>query len=247
MSGPRHPLEEERDRWLRALDALDAEYEAGEIDDLDYTALRDDYTARAADTLRRLDEPGPDGVGGGRAGPSRPVRWFLVAAGLLVFSVAAGLVLAQTLGERGVNDQLTGGIDESPRDKVLRCQQLGAGGGDLVGSLQCFDEVLDDDPDNAEALAYRGWYLVLAGGALQRSVGIEDEDALELLASGLRYLDRAIDADPTYPDPLAFRATINDRLGEADRACADVAALLALDPPEFFVEQTAAIVERNAC
>jgi tetratricopeptide (TPR) repeat protein len=166
-----------------------------------------------------------------------------------LFSVAAGLLLARAAGERGVNDQLTGGIDESPRDQVLRCQELGSTSGDLLGSLQCFDEILVEDPANAEALSYRGWYLILATGVLQQSADspITSAEADELVASGLDYLDRAVDADPTYPDPLAFRAALNYRLGDTDQVCADLARLRSLDPPEFFLTQTADIASRNGC
>ena len=166
------------------------------------------------------------------------------------FAVLAGLFLARTAGERGVNDQITGGIDESSRTRVVRCQELGSSGGDLVGALECFDELLLDDPENAEALAYRGWYLLLASGSLQQSAegsAQADADAAELLASGLEYLDRSIEADPSFPDPLAFRASVYDRLGESELACADIATLLTLDPPEFFLDQTAAIADRNDC
>ena len=189
----------------------------------------------------------------------------VVVAAVLVFAAVAGVLLARTLGERGIGDQLTGAIDESPRTKVLRCQELGSTGGDLLGSLTCFDEVLAVDPENAEALAYRGWYLLLAAGSLEQRgaasapEGTDDGDvasdaavidetaAAELTEAGLAYLDRAVEADPTYPDPLAFRATINDRLGNAEAACTDLATLWSLDPPPFFLEQTAAIVERNDC
>ncbi len=245
-------LEEERDLLLRSLDDLETEREAGDLDDEDYQALHDDYTVRTAAILRRLNSP-DDASGSDRAdqepeGPSS--RRVLTVLGLLAVAAVAGLMLARTAGERGVNDQITGAIDESARNKVVRCQELGSTGGDLIGSLECFDEVLADDPSNPEALAYRGWYLLLTAGSLQQAAdgSAESEaDAVELMAGGLDYLDRAIEADPTYPDPLAFRASVYDRLGESEAACADIATLLMLDPPPFFVEQTAAIAARNAC
>lgn len=54
----RRELEEERDFLLRSIDDLDAEHDAGDLADDDYTRLRDDYTARAAAVLRRLDGDG---------------------------------------------------------------------------------------------------------------------------------------------------------------------------------------------
>src|SRR4051794_18690615 len=41
-------LEEQRDFLLGSLRDLDAEHDAGDVDEADYLALKDDYTARAA-------------------------------------------------------------------------------------------------------------------------------------------------------------------------------------------------------
>ncbi len=90
--GARELLVEQRDFLLRSLVDLDAERAAGDIEESDYDALRDDYTRRAAEVLRRIarldgreGEPGagePGGVGGegsvveaaagGGAGPRDP-------------------------------------------------------------------------------------------------------------------------------------------------------------------------------
>jgi tetratricopeptide (TPR) repeat protein len=252
-------LEGQRDQLLAAIDDLDRELAAGLLDEVDHGELRDDHIRRAAETIRRIDGTGP-AEKASPAGPTgRRMPLLALLAGFAVFAVVAGVALARASGERGVNDQLTGGVDPSSRDRLAECQALGSTEGDLVGSLECFDEVLVSDPDNPEALAYRGWYLILAVGSLQQNteettsdeVQAQADEALtqadELTESGLDYLDRAIAADPTYPDPYAFRAIVADRQGRADDACADVAALLALDPPDFFVTMTATLIERNGC
>lgn len=245
----RRALIEERDQLLRSLDQLDRELEQGEIDEADHRELSEGDSARLAAVLRRLDQkptsPPPENRSSGGTGRTRAI---LVAA-LLVFSVGAGLLLARASGERGVQDQITGAIDGSSRNKVVECQRLGSTGGDLVGALECFDEVLAADADNAEALSYRGWYLLLAAGSLQDgSDSTTDlDEAGELITSGLSYLDRAIEADPNLPDPLAFRASVFDRLGQSELVCQDIATLLRLDPPQFFVDQTAGLAARNGC
>lgn len=59
-------LEEERDFCLRSLKDLDAEFAAGDIDEVDYRTLRDSYTVRAAAALKALSgasqqaDPRPD-------------------------------------------------------------------------------------------------------------------------------------------------------------------------------------------
>ena len=231
--------EQELAEQLQALDDLEAEYQAGDLDEADYRTLRDDYTVRVADVMRRLDGSRPNPVPDGprrRLGP-------LAVVVAVVFAAGAGWLLARAAGERGVNDTLTGEI-ASNRQRVFECQDLGVQG-QIIESLQCFDEVLIDDPDNVEALTYRGWYVVLTTSSAQASG--QDEEAAELLAVGQTYLDRAVEVDPTFPDARAFRSVIYDRLGDGEAACTEVAALLELDPPPFFVDQTRAIVERNDC
>lgn len=52
---PRSELEEERDFLLESIRDLDAEREAGDLDEADYRSLRDQYTSRAAAVLRALE------------------------------------------------------------------------------------------------------------------------------------------------------------------------------------------------
>ena len=43
---------DQREFLLRSLEDLEREHDAGDLDDADYIALKDDYTARAAAALR---------------------------------------------------------------------------------------------------------------------------------------------------------------------------------------------------
>jgi len=241
--GSRPELEEELADQLRALDDLDAEYRAGDLDEADYRSLRDDYTVRVADTMRRLEDLAPaEGATGSRPGRRRRIGPIALVA-VTVFAVGAGWLLARSAGERGVGDTLTGDI-ASNRQRVFECQEMGADGR-IVDSLRCFDEVLVGDPDNVEALTYRGWYVVLTTSSAEAAG--DGASAAELLDVGRSYLDRAVEVNPRFPDARAFRAVVYDRTGDAEAACAEVAALLELDPPPFFVTQTQGIVDRNGC
>lgn len=231
-------LVEERDTLLRALDELDAEHRAGEIDDLDHRNLRDDYTARAAAVIRAIEAEQPPVAAGRRRSPAR----FLVAAGLAAaLAVVAGFALAGAVGQRAPGEVITGSID-SPRSRVLECQQIGVDLTRLLEAVQCFDEVLAADPDNAEALTYRGWYLVLAW----RSSGGAPE-AEELRDSGIRFLDRAIAADPTLPDARAFRAVAADWAGDPATACRQLAELEQGPSVPMIDQLTAPLSERLDC
>ena len=228
-------LEDELDVQLRSLDDLEAEYAAGDLDTGDYETLRDDYTVRVADTMRRLDSQKV--LAGDRR--DRKLNPLAIAA-VVLFAAGAGWLLARSTGERGVNDILTGEIS-STRQRVFDCQELAADG-EIISGLQCFDEVLLEDPDNPEALTYRGWYVILTVSSVD-----DESQAADLLGSGLTYLDRAVEVDPEFPDARAFRAVVFDRLGDSEAACGEVQTLLALDPPPFFIQQTEGIVQRNGC
>ena len=69
MTDDREELEQERDFLLQSLDDLEAEHDSGGIDDESYQQLHDDYTARAAATIRALR----DGVDA-RPEPARACR-----------------------------------------------------------------------------------------------------------------------------------------------------------------------------
>jgi len=280
-------LIEERDLLLRQLDQLDEEHEAGDISDTDYQVLVDGYTARTAVVLKLLSSPPSTArkpaapskkaaapisksstagaakqataSGDTGAGSRAWLRTAVTVVALAVFAVGAGFALAQASGERGIDGQLTGGIDTADRSAlegpgpdeltpVATCQQLVSGSGsDLVDAVECLDEVLTDEPDNPEAMTYMGWYLLLASGVLAPEDGPRLDEADELELAGFSFLSRAIEIAPGFADPLAFRAILYDRLGESEFACADVATMRALNPPEFFLNQTAALAARNGC
>jgi cytochrome c-type biogenesis protein CcmH len=185
--------DEEVDFLLTSLADLERERAAGDIDDADYLSLRDDYTARAAGALRG-ESPGV-AVPGARRWRLRPV---VVMGGVLLLASGAGLAVARTVGERVPGQTAAGGITETSGEKLSRAAAL-AGQGNLLAAIKLYDEVIAEEPNNAQALAYRGWLVRLAG----RSGG-----NAELIDKGLGFIDRAIAADPGYPDAHFFRGEI---------------------------------------
>ncbi len=249
-------VDEELRRLVQSLDDLDAELAAGDLDPDDYETLRNDYTIRVAEAVRSAGSAAaPDSSRTSTSGSSGVGRW-LVVAGLGVFAVGIGLLLARSTGERGIGDALTGSIDASARQLVADCQDIGVSDGDLLGAIQCFDDVLTTNPENVEALTYRAWFLVLAstGGAAPTDTAPDEtppvdtaEQETELLEAARIYLDQAIDIDPAYADARAFRAVVADRLGNSAEVCTQIEALVDSDPPPFFIDQTRALVERHGC
>jgi tetratricopeptide (TPR) repeat protein len=224
-------LEEQRDFLLRSLDDLEAERAAGDIEETDYTTLRDDYTRRAAEVIRAIDE-GQASLASARAARRqrgrgrRPV--VTVAAVLLVVAVAvgAGMLVARSSGDRLPGDTATGDIRTTNSRLLAEAGQLFQEGKALE-AIKRYDAVLERDPDNREALAYRGWLLVLAG--------LPDE--------GLTYIDRAIEVSPDYPDARFFRGFVLRRQGRLDEAVAELRLFLSNDPPPGMVAQVEELIE----
>lgn len=186
-------LEEERDHLLASLEDLEREHDAGDMDDVDYAALKDDYTTRAADVLRAIDEHRSlVRASRGRIGPGRVAA---ITAAVLVLAVGAGVLVARSSGQRG-GGTLTGNGD-SLREQLATCQPLAFQS--PAKGVTCYQKILDASPDNLDALTYQGWALIRAGRIEQ----------------GARNLARAVKVDPDYPDARVFRAIVLARAGEA--------------------------------
>jgi hypothetical protein len=207
-------LEEERDFLLRSLADLEREHDAGDVDEHDYASLKDDYTVRAAATLRAIEsrQATLDAV---RAPRSRSRTWAGVAI-VAVLALSLGIFVAASAGRRGAGDSLSGDVRQTTRDQVLEAQQLM--GTNPSQALERFEEVLQTSPDNVEALTWKGWLLYLSS---RSATDPKDRDSLAGL--GLVSLSRAIDLDANFPEARIFRAVAYKNLGQPDAAAADLA------------------------
>lgn len=212
----RAALVEQRDFLLRSLDDLRREHEAGDVDDADFLALEDDYTARAARVIRAIEAFDSPARRARRPRPARERkrgRPIAVAVGVVAFAVLAGVLVAQAAGRRGEDDLATGGIRETTRDQLDQAVALAADG-DYEAAISAYDEVLAEQPGNVEALTFKGWFQFLSG----------DE-------SGVVTLIDAVEADPDFPAAHAFLAVVFQRLGRPTTALAELDRLDELDPP----------------
>jgi len=212
-------LEEEKAFLLRSLEDLEREREAGDLDEDDYVTLRDGYTARAAQVLRELE------AGQAAVPPRPPVRWGRVlgiSAVVVAVAIGAGVAVAAFSGQRLPGDTVSGDIADSTSRRLAEARSLEAS--DPQAAISAYDEVLEVDPDNAEALTYRGWLVARVGSTA---------GAADLVDRGEEYLDRAIAADPDYADPYCFKAVIQFRYrGDAAAAKGPIDTCVAADPPQ---------------
>ncbi len=127
---------DDREFLLRSIRDLEAERDRRATSPPDdYANLRDDYTARAAAALR------------GEPATTAPIRrsW-IVFAGILVLAIGAGLVVANSAGERTPTDALTGSITASTNDRLARASELIAAG-KAVDALKMYDQIHPRRPE----------------------------------------------------------------------------------------------------
>lgn len=177
-------LEEERDHLLSSLDDLDREHDAGDLDDDDYRELKDDYTARAAEVIRAIDEHHE--LAGRTRAPRDRRRTLVVVVGVMVLAAGAGILLARNSGQRGAGT-ITGNGD-TMRERLASCQMVSFQ--KPARGVTCYAEILKSAPDNLEALTYQGW-AEIRDGQVER---------------GAKNFARVVELDPSYPDVRVFRA-----------------------------------------
>ncbi|MGH9183853.1 MAG: tetratricopeptide repeat protein [Acidimicrobiales bacterium] len=213
-------MEEQREFLLRSLDDLERERGAGDIDEASYRALVDDYTYRAAEVLRAMDE--------GRAAlagtPTRPPTWrgrLGVVAVVAVLAVVAGLAVAASSGSRRLGETITGDIEVRGAARLREAAAL-AQEGQVAEALERYDQVLAGDPDNVEALAERGLLLVSVAQATDRpALAIEGRESVE----------RALELRPDDPRSLFYLGLALRLEGEAAGADQAFRRALGADPP----------------
>lgn len=212
-------LEEQRTFLLRSLEDLDRERAAGDLSEADYQTLHDDYTARAAAVLRTIDE----GRASAAAPGPVPRRGRRLIAAVVVVAVAgsAGLAVAASSGTRLPGDNITGDIRETPPGQLAQAAAL-AQRGEVAEALRLYDEVLESDPTNVEALSERGLLLVSLASATERPA---------LAAQGRESIERALSVDADNARALFYLGLALRLEGDDARAADAFTAALASDPP----------------
>ncbi len=211
-------LEEQRDVLLRSLDDLEREHAAGDLGDADYEALRDETTRRAAELVRAV-ETGRVEIAE-RPGPKRG-RVLVGGLAVVIVAVAAGLAVASASGTREAGETGSGEIRQLLDERLTEATAL-ARAGDVQGALALYDGVLEDDPDNVEALSERGLLLASLSDAA---------DLPDLLPTGRASVERALEVDPGNPRSLFYLGLIQRLEGDGEAAIATLEEALAADPP----------------
>lgn len=225
----RDELEEERDFLLASLHDLEREREAGDLTERDYRSLHADYTARAAVVLRALERGPARTDRRGAVQPVRTRRSLGVTLGvILVVAAMAGATVAAFSGQREPGAPMTGSLPDTPAGQMARALQLESEG-QAAEALRVYDDLLETDPNNVQALAYRGWLLKRAG----------------LPDLAMASLDRAVAIDPRFPDAHFFRGMVlyQDRDDPAG-AVTEFRLFLSNNPPPEMVPLVEDVLRR---
>lgn len=206
---------------LESLRRLEEEHRSGALTDDEYRVLRDQQTIRAAALLKQEEDVA---IAPNKAEPrtvrlNKKRRSWATRVGVAAFVAVATLSLFTSIGERLSGDTGTGDIVADSNTLLQRAREQTANQR-ADQAVRTYDQVLRLDADNAEALAYRGWLLRLAG----------------LSDVGLQSIDKAVAADPSYPDARFFKGFIllRDRQQPA-AAVKEFEAFLANNPPPQLV------------
>ncbi|HEV2361500.1 MAG TPA: hypothetical protein VGS21_07350 [Acidimicrobiales bacterium] len=152
----------------------------------------------------------------------RGTRRVLGALGALCFVGIVTLFVLRVAGVRLPGEGVSGNISlpagEQVREELSQAQQLSADG-QASQALQIYQRILAGDPRQPEALAYRGWLLVVTGAG-NRSTGV--------IAAGRSSIEEALAADPNYGDAHFFLGlTLLEDYAEPAEAVAQFDACLA--------------------
>ena len=174
------------------------------------------------------EAPAPEGRS---PAPRRRRSSSAMTIGVAVGVVAVALVTVGVLArDRAADEPLSGSVPRGGAAGVAEALALEREGRAL-DALKRYDSILAEDPDNVEALAYRGWLLKRAG----------------LIDEAQSTLDRAVQVDPRYPDSRFFRGMLlyQDRSDPAG-AVEEFRAFLANDPPQEMVPAVTEVMQRAA-
>ncbi|MFM9085904.1 MAG: cytochrome c-type biogenesis protein CcmH [Acidimicrobiia bacterium] len=178
-----------------------------------------------------------------RATPRRVSRRVAWAAAVLLVAVGAGWLVGRQVGERLPGQSLTGGIDDSTASLLARARASTFA--DPAGALDLYAEVLALDPDQVEALTYRGWLVWLVARGSQ-DASLRDRAVAGVIAD----LERATALDPEYADAHCFLGIVRFRhAGDAPGAKVALDACAVRNPPaevRSFVDAIRAEVDAAA-
>lgn len=212
----------------RSLDDLDNELAVGDLTDSDYARLRAKYSDRLAELDRQV-------AAGVDALPPRRVRSLgrrLATVGVVgALAVGAGLFVARSAGQRLPSDTVTGGNVRDTNQLLVEARS--ALGTDRPAALKRFRQVLEVEPDNAEARTYSAWITRLDTKAAVDAGTLTAAAARPTLETLDAEFERAARGHVGLADPNCFQAVLRFRdLADAAKARPSYVACVDSNPSQ---------------
>jgi tetratricopeptide (TPR) repeat protein len=160
---------------------------------------------------------------------SRRLRAAVIAVGVVVFAVGAGLLVAHSSGQRLPGQSASGSAPNNKEQQLLVQADAQFQKSDVIGSLKTLQQVLAIDPRNVVALAQEGWVLAISGNSTHDQAIID---------RGLGLIRQAESIDGTYAAAHFYAGSVLLNEGNAKGAITEFEDYLADDPSS----STAALV-----
>ena len=209
-SGP-DALANEREFLRQSIGDLEEQRASGEVDQEDFAVLDSRYRRRLTEVEAAIADPEVF------VAPVRPVsrarrprrrlgsrrtRLVIGIAAAACFVVAASLLAASLAGVRLPGESASGSLSlssaQQEQETLDRAAILGSQG-HAAEAVQLYNQALQADPNQPDALTYGGWLVRLAG--------LSSKNRL-VLARGDASVARAVKVAPGYPDGHALLGVI---------------------------------------
>ena len=176
---------EQKEFLLKSLQELDQELESGNLSSDDHDMLVRRYTRELA-SIAESEEAASSGQQPKKGYRTKALLWSL---GVVLLGVVAGITVSQTSGDRSEGESITGSIRKSVNTQISEAQML-LGNRDRWGeAIEIFDQVLEVQPSNVEAMTYRSWLNYQSGADADIQIAAWEE---------------VLVLEPSYPDALVF-------------------------------------------
>ena len=194
----RHKPEFEKIFLLKSLDDLDEELANGDISQKDYLQLTQNYKRRLVRLSKREQNASKESK------LQNAKKTWVTIIFLIALASISGLAIANSSGERSNSESLTGGLRESTISKLQQAQQLLGDSASWSAAISLYDEVLEEQPSNVEAITYRAWLNYRQGNEIQPL--IEEWNEVRILnpdfADAIVFLTIALADELRFPEAL---------------------------------------------
>ena len=192
-------VENEKYFLLKSLNDLDDELAKGDISQNDYLQLTRRYKRR----LITLNIRKPSSSQKPKL--QNPTKTWLTVVFLIAVAIISGLAISNFSGERSASETLTGSIRKSTVTKLQEAQQLLSDSKTWPQAIEIYEEVLEEQPSNVEAITYRAWLSYRQGAASEPL--IEEWNEVRLLnpefADAIVFLTIALSDEGRFSEALS--------------------------------------------